>query len=137
MKVAIRENDVFLERDWHEWCTAEILSGNPYLYQIVDLPEDVSDIDALDFECFEKIGEKYELKKEIYEAKKKKKSKLSKEAEILRYRRGTECFPYVDRGEFWYAKLTNEQKEELQEWYQAWLDVTDTKEIPEKPTWLN
>lgn len=44
---------------------------------------------------------------------------------------------YVDRGEFWYAKLTNEQKEELQEWYQAWLDVTDTKEIPEKPTWLN
>lgn len=136
MKAAIRENDVFLEKNWHEWCTAEILSGSPYLYQIVDLPEDLSDIDVLDFECFVKTGEQYELKKEIYETKKKEKSKLSKETEILRYRRVTECFSYVDRGALWYNRLTVEQKDELEKWYQAWLDVTETKEVPERPNWL-
>lgn len=54
----------------------------------------------------------------------------------LRKRRQTECFDIVNRGEVWYNTLSQDQKEELQTWYQKWLDVTDTKKIPAKPSWL-
>lgn len=54
----------------------------------------------------------------------------------LRYKREKFCFPYINRGEIWYSRLSAEQKEELNKWYQAWLDVTYTKTIPEKPEWL-
>lgn len=46
------------------------------------------------------------------------------------------CFTVVDRGQLWYESLTEEQYLELQAWYKAWLDVTETKVIPEKPSWL-
>lgn len=55
----------------------------------------------------------------------------------LRTLREIECFSVVNRGFMWYLSLTDAQKTELQTWYQAWLDVTETEEIPEKPTWLN
>ena len=55
----------------------------------------------------------------------------------LRYMRETQCFPIINRGALWYDRLTAEQKEELNIWYQAWLDVTETKIIPDKPIWLN
>lgn len=54
----------------------------------------------------------------------------------LRARREVECFSVINRGEFWYSKLTEEQKEELKSWYNAWLDVTATRIVPEKPIWL-
>jgi len=54
----------------------------------------------------------------------------------LRYKREKVCFPYINRGELWYSKLTTEQKNELNVWYQAWLDVTSTKAVPETPEWL-
>ena len=58
--------------------------------------------------------------------------------------REEECFVYINRGELWYNKLTEEQKQELESWYQAWLDVTkETNKdengdyiIPQKPSWL-
>ncbi len=56
--------------------------------------------------------------------------------DILRSRREYECFRYINRGNAWYDLLTEQQKIELKEWYQAWLDVTETKVIPEKPSWL-
>ena len=56
--------------------------------------------------------------------------------EILRSRREYECFIYINRGGPWYDLLTETQKQELKDWYQAWLDVTTTKVIPEKPSWL-
>lgn len=56
--------------------------------------------------------------------------------EILRSRREYECFIYINRGGPWYDLLTEQQKQELKEWYQAWLNVTDTKVIPVKPSWL-
>lgn len=61
------------------------------------------------------------------------------EAEVLqqyRSRRERECFPYINRGDLWYGKLTEEQKSELDAWYTAWLDVTKTRAIPIKPEWL-
>lgn len=56
--------------------------------------------------------------------------------EELRVRRKMECFPIINRGALWYDRLTNEQRNELEIWYSAWLDVTDTMEIPDKPNWL-
>lgn len=55
-----------------------------------------------------------------------------------------ECFAIINRGELWYNRLSESQKQELDVWYQAWLDVTeDTNKdengnyiIPEKPSWL-
>lgn len=54
----------------------------------------------------------------------------------LRHKREINCFIYVNRGELWYSRLSEIQKEELSAWYQAWLDVTTTKVIPDKPDWL-
>ena len=57
-------------------------------------------------------------------------------ADKLRLKRQKVCFPYINRGYLWYSKLTEEQKAELDSWYQAWLDVTETKLIPDAPKWL-
>lgn len=54
----------------------------------------------------------------------------------LRDRRKIECFPFINRGQLWYASLSVAQLAELTAWYTAWLKVTDTMEIPERPTWL-
>jgi hypothetical protein len=56
--------------------------------------------------------------------------------EILRSRREYECFSIVNRGVLWYNTLTEQQRIELNNWYLAWLDVTETKIIPQKPEWL-
>ena len=58
-------------------------------------------------------------------------------ADELRFKREKACFPIINRGELWYSRLTVGQKEELDAWYQAWLDVTDTKVLPDMPAWLN
>ncbi|MDO5151735.1 MAG: hypothetical protein Q4D50_00025 [Eubacteriales bacterium] len=58
------------------------------------------------------------------------------EKETLRQRRQTECFTFVNRGQLWYATLSIKQLAELTAWYTAWLKVTETKTIPEKPEWL-
>ena len=62
--------------------------------------------------------------------------KLEREKQRLRKLREKECFELINRGELWYKRLTDEQKAELDGWYQAWLDVTETLEIPNKPDWL-
>lgn len=55
----------------------------------------------------------------------------------LKNRRQKECFPVINRGVLWYNKLTNEQYIELLNWYNAWLDVTETLVAPTAPKWLN
>ena len=54
----------------------------------------------------------------------------------IRRKREKECFEIVNRGEIWYKKLKKEQKEELEVWYDKWLNATETKTIPKKPDWL-
>lgn len=54
----------------------------------------------------------------------------------LRYDRSTLCFSIINRGPNWHNRLTEAQAAELDEWYQAWLDVTETKTIPTKPEWI-
>ena len=60
------------------------------------------------------------------------------EEQIARLRKEREkvCFPIINRGALWYNKLTDVQKNELQAWYQAWLDVTVTKVKPATPSWI-
>lgn len=54
----------------------------------------------------------------------------------LRNERERICFPVINRGAAWYARLTPEQNAELQAWYDAWLNVTETKVKPETPSWI-
>lgn len=61
---------------------------------------------------------------------------LEEKQKILRQLREKECFSLVNRGQVWYDLLNDEQKAELKVWYQAWLDVTKTFYIPEKPNWI-
>ena len=59
------------------------------------------------------------------------------ENKYLKDRRYRECFRIIDnRSQLWFNNLTAKQKQELDEWYHAWLDVTETKVIPVKPEWL-
>ena len=58
------------------------------------------------------------------------------EIETLRQRREAECFSVINRGALWFNRLTEEQKAELDTWYQEWLDVTETRTVPDKPSWL-
>lgn len=55
----------------------------------------------------------------------------------LRERRQKECFNIIDRSKLWYDSLTQEQLKELQDWYDAWLIVTETMIVPTKPEWLH
>lgn len=97
----------------------------------VNEPEDLMD--------FEKNYGSYYLSEDnvlIKSEDKQKELEDKKELTSLRSQREKTCFPYINRGYLWYSKLTDEQKEELDNWYQAWLDVTDTKVVPNKPEWL-
>ena len=54
----------------------------------------------------------------------------------LRETRQRECFSIINRGVLWYSTLAEDQVEELAQWYQDWLDVTDTLVIPTTPEWI-
>lgn len=56
--------------------------------------------------------------------------------EYLRSERERICFPVINRGAAWYARLTEAQKEELATWYQSWLDAPQTGIKPETPSWI-
>lgn len=56
--------------------------------------------------------------------------------EDIRRRREEECFSVINRGTLWYQRLTDAQKEELESWYDQWLDAPETNVIPEKPVWI-
>ena len=43
---------------------------------------------------------------------------------------------YRHRGQLWYESVSLTQLLELRQWYKAWLNVTETMVIPEKPAWL-
>ena len=56
--------------------------------------------------------------------------------DALRFARELECFRIVNRSPLWFNTLSAEQQAELQVWYQAWLDITETQQVPVKPDWL-
>lgn len=54
----------------------------------------------------------------------------------IRERREIECFSIMNRGIAWWEPLSDTQKQELRQWYQAWLNAPATLQIPTKPSWL-
>ena len=91
-------------------------------------------IDSLEAD---KIGcYRYENGQAVFDEEKYMKAQEAGLIEGLRARREAECFPVINRGQLWYDRLTEGQESELSAWYQAWLDVTETKEAPEKPKFL-
>ena len=57
--------------------------------------------------------------------------------EKLRQKRQEECFNITDNfSVLRYNDLTEQQKNEIEAWRQAWKDVTKTFIIPKKPSWL-
>ena len=54
----------------------------------------------------------------------------------FRMRREKECFSVINRGQLWYEGVSITQLLELRQWYKAWLNVTETMVVPEKPAWL-
>ena len=74
--------------------------------------------------------------KEIAEYKIYLEQQDKNELTALRQRREEECFSVVNRGKLWYDILNDVQVAELNTWYAEWLNVTETKSVPDKPTWL-
>lgn len=60
-----------------------------------------------------------------------------REQSRLRKKRETECFSVINRGKLWYDRLNANELHELQSWYTAWLDVTETLIEPIRPTWID
>lgn len=55
----------------------------------------------------------------------------------LRLIRNQECFNFIDnKSTLWYNSLSSDQLKDLTDWYNAWLNVTETEIVPEKPSWL-
>lgn len=79
---------------------------------------------------------KYSDGKLVFDEQKLQDLNYNKKIEELRQRREVECFSIVDRSKLWYDSLTPYQLSELKEWYDAWLQVTETLKVPEKPEWL-
>lgn len=72
----------------------------------------------------------------ILDTVKQAEKQLNAQKNELRFLREKECFSIVNRGQLWYSTLTLDKIGELTRWYKAWLDVTDTLEIPKKPQWI-
>ncbi|WP_071705050.1 hypothetical protein [Murdochiella vaginalis] len=94
-------------------------------------PEDIEDF-ALHYQCYRIRDGDLVLDKKRLVAKSKNAAK-----DAIRERRCKECFPVINRGTPWYDRLTEQQKKELNAWYLAWLDATETGAIPEMPEWLS
>lgn len=73
----------------------------------------------------------YELAKAPEETEKDIQRRLRQRREYVCFRRLATYCP------FYFDKLTAEQKEELKQWYQAWLDAPQTLVEPTAPEWFN
>lgn len=98
---------------------------------VVDEPENIND--------FRINYRSYYLSEDNVLIKSENKQRELEDQEVLanlRSQREKDCFPIINRGALWYGRLSDEQKVELDAWYQAWLNVTETKVVPNVPEWL-
>lgn len=119
-----------IRRNEKGFITDYALIGN--LVDGIDIPT------PTDIEHFEKNFKAYTLANGVLKFDSHEAADLTEKEEVsdLRNRREKECFSFINRGQLWYATLTVKQLAELTAWYRAWLKVTETKTIPEKPEWL-
>ena len=118
-----------------------ILNEQNYVisYAIFGIPVDAVQVpDPEDYTHFLAHYRTYKLEDNnlVFDAERGVQLEQEERLEELRERRKNECFAYVDRSKFWYDSLTPAQLAELDEFYEAWLQVTTTFVIPERPEWL-
>ena len=110
--------------------------------QLIELSEEEYEKAAKELQRYKLVTNEHQEKKLVYVEQTEEEKQQEKEFEVkkllarLRVKRERECFSVVNRGNAWYQKLTAEQSLELNEWYEAWLAVTETLTIPEKPNWI-
>lgn len=105
-------------------------------YQSFPIVEDMIEVED---DVIVEIGKtkKFDIEKNTVVDYDNSKELEEKELALLRKRRETECFSVINRGKLWYNKLTIEQEYELADWYDAWLNVTETKEVPQRPSFVD
>lgn len=120
---------VILDNDGYviQFCTGGYLGDETAHFEIEEIPDD-----------FYTNYHAYKVEDNALVLDTNKLVDVAAEHEIdeLRERREVECFPFINRGELWYKRLTEKELGELNVWYQNWLDITETKVVPEKPSWL-
>lgn len=125
----ILDNDGYVQ----QFCTGGYLKDETAHFEIEEIPDDF----YTNYHAY-----KVEDNALVLDTKKLPDVETEHELMNLRMMRETECFAVVNRGKLWYDGLTDTQYKELDEWYQAWLNVTESKtksggfKIPEKPKWL-
>ena len=128
MEILIRKEPngtIYLDKTNAMYFETLHISEAPYNFTKTTIPNDCSDCEPNDFNDDLTFSiDKYNARKEKFELDK------------LRQQREVECFPIINRGQLWYDTLTSEQINELRSFYRAWLDVTETKIIPTKPSWI-
>lgn len=100
--------------------------------------ENVFVVPVFDFEeilVFNNVLFDFLCKDECTEFTEEERSEYIKD--FYRARRAKNCFPIVNRGQVWYNHLSIEQKVDLNDWYENWLDVTETLLEPASLSWLN
>lgn len=121
MKVTFDENGYV-----NGWCMVGDNGGTE-----LDVPEDFDSF--LDnYEVFKLLDGKL-----VLDAEKLETDLAEQKKGALRERRETECFSVINRGWIWYSCLTLTQWRELRTWYLAWLNVTQTLTVPERPAWID
>ncbi|MBR0160558.1 MAG: hypothetical protein IJQ02_04650 [Oscillospiraceae bacterium] len=121
MKVTFDENGYV-----NGWCMVGDNGGEEY-----DPPEEFDAFLDNCF-CFKLVDGKL-----VHDQKKEEADMQEQEQADLRLLREKECFSVVNRGWIWYSTLTLAQWRELRSWYIAWLKVTETGVIPERPSWVD
>lgn len=100
---------------------------------------DSAEIDApVNLDHFERNYRAYRIKDGalFFDEDKASAIQTEEENEQLRVERDKECFTVINRGWLWYDTLSEKQTKELRKWYQDWLDVTETRKKPDRPSWL-
>lgn len=105
---------------------------------IGDLVDSIEIADPKDTEHFEQHFTAYRVRDgDIqFDADQEQKALRQQAVSDYRQKREVECFSVINRGQLWYDTLSEQQLTELDAWYQAWLNGTQTLTVPEKPAWL-
>lgn len=120
----ITDNDGYIT----QYCTGGYLGNETAHFDVAELPSD-----------FFELWQAYKVVDDALVLDTNRIASVEEEKELaeLRQRREDECFSVINRGGLWYELLTAEQKTEIMAWYKEWLDVTETRVIPTKPTFLS
>lgn len=107
-------------------CDGVILENGIEVNSPLDIDDFWQNFQAYKLENHQLIKDENKLKEILY----------NENLQNLRLKREKICFPIINRGVLWYNTLTENQKNELNNWYKAWLDVTLTLEEPQIPSWI-